>query len=210
MQINIKYPGVKILPAGKFNKAENKINGFYDSIVKNFIKYCEKILYKTAAYQKNADGFKPFGAVMTFETTYNNQDFLCVYLDINIYAGKGRGNIIRKAQIWNLTSGELYSPKRIINFNKPMKMKVCEHICKTMEHQIKYGKERYINADTPSVYKQNVYNHLNIYNMFITENGYAFFFPQNTIAPNDSGIVDFVVPEKILKENENGKFMRGS
>lgn len=160
---------------------------------------------------KNYTEFKPFGAVISFETPYislpqtgetyrhnHENGFLCVYLDINIYSGKGRGNIMRKVQIWNLTDGELYSPQRVLNFGGQTKKRIWEHICKTMERQIRRGDERYINADMPDVYRQNVYKHLSINNMYLTSRGYAFFFPQGTIAPYERGIVDFIVPERVL------------
>jgi len=226
LQINIKYPVFSV--ASKSNTMTaitamitKKINDFYDSAVRSFMNFCEKKLYKSAAMEfllsRNAGDyqeFKPFGAVITFETPYTTEyteqnsvcsvcavcrnGFLCVCLDINIYSGKGRGNVIRKTQIWNLTNGELYSPKRIINFNKHTKKIICEYICTIMERRIKKGEERYINADAPSVCRQNVYKHLSIDNLYLAGNGYAFSFPQGTVAPRDCGIVDFVVPESVL------------
>jgi len=193
LQINIKYPDIKIIPAGKFNKAEKRINNFYGYMIKRFIQYCEKVLYKHAAYQKDKEDFKPFGAVMTFETTYNKQDYLCIYLDISIFSGKGRGNAARKAHIWACKGGELVIPERLIKLNRTVKIKICEYICKTMASQIENGEERYIKYDFPSVYK-----YLNMKNFGLNENGYSFFFPQNTVAPFESGIVSFFVPEGIM------------
>ena len=190
LQINIKYPDIKINTADKFEK---KINNFYSSIVKSFIKYCEKILYKNAAYQKDSDGFKPFGAVITFETAYNGRDCLCIYLDINIYAGKGRGNAVRKAHIWEYKGGGLVNPKKMIQFSRPLKSKICEYICNTMTRQIENGEEYYTKCDLVSVYK-----YLNMRNFYLNDKGYSFFFPQNTVAPHESGIVSVIVPEKIV------------
>jgi len=103
------------LISDKSIRSEKKINGFYDSIVVKFIQYCENFLYKQAVYQKDRDGFKPFGAVITYETAYNRQDYLCIYFDISIYAGKGRRNTVRKTHIWACKSGELVNPEKIIN-----------------------------------------------------------------------------------------------
>ena len=195
LHINIKYPDIKISPADCDKHAGKKINDFYSFIIKSFINYCEKVLYKQAAYQyhKNIEGFKPFGAVMTFETAYNRQDYLCIYLDISIYAGKGRGNTKRTAQIWACKGGELVAPERFIKFTRRNKIKICGYISKTMKNQIENGEERYIKYDLPSVYK-----YLSMKNFYLSEKGYSFFFPQNTIAPPESGIVSFAVPEEIL------------
>ena len=195
LQINIKYPEIKIIAD---NKTEKKINDFYSSAIQNFINYCEKILYKNAALEfskrkKAGEEFRPFGAVVTFETTYNKHDFLCVCLDINIYAGKGRGNAVRKAHIWSCKGGELVRPEKFIKFTRPTKNKICEYIHETMINQIKNGEENYIKSDLRSVYKN-----LNMKNFELSETGYSFFFPQDTVAPFESGIVSFAVPEKIL------------
>jgi len=202
LQINIKYPDVKILSSGgDFVKAEKKINIFYDAIIKSFTEYCEKRLYKNAAAEfmaKKADEtevFKPFGAVMTFDVTYNKQDLLCVYLDINIYSGKGRGNIARKSQIWKTDKGELLSPEHFIKFNYHVKQKICGYICEIMEKKARNGEEYYIKSDM-----QSVYRYFNMNNFYMSENGYSFFFPQNTIASPESGILSFEIPEKVIKE----------
>ncbi|MCL1858664.1 MAG: DUF3298 and DUF4163 domain-containing protein [Oscillospiraceae bacterium] len=203
LQINIKYPDIKILPSVLYQKSENKINNFYGAVIKNFINFCEKKLYKNAAveftaYKNNSDNnynnkFKPFGAVITFEITYNKQDLLGIYLDINIYVGKGRGNTVRKTHIWKLDGGELLSPERFIKFTRPVKNKICRCICDTMKNQIERRQEYYIISDMPSVYR-----YLNVKNFYLSENGYSFFFPQNTIAPVESGIISFELPEKVI------------
>ena len=209
LQINAKYPNFSLKSnSSKSNKkVEKNINAFYNSAVNKFIIYCEKSLYKSAAEefllcqntQENQEykEFKSFGAVITFECVYNKQGFSCVYLDINIYSGKGRGNIIRKAHIWNLSNGELYSPGKFINFTPAVKKKICEYICKTMESQIERNEERYIHTDIQTVYK-----YLSIDNLYLTdkEKGCVFFFPQGTVASSDSGIISFVMPEKIINE----------
>jgi len=218
LQINIKYPDIKILPSVLYDKTEKKINGFYDASVKNFINFCEKKLYKSAAAEywaykntKNAERteekdeteeteikendyiFKPFGAVVTFEVAYNKEDFLCIYLDMNIYAGKGRGNSVRKAHIWKISSGELLAPARFIKFTRQFKSKICRYIYETMENQVKKGEEYFIRTDMPSIYR-----YLNMKNFYLSENGYSFFFPQNTLVPAENGIVSFEIPEKAI------------
>ena len=203
LQINVKCPVVKITPSVDYKKAMKKINNFYDAAIKNFINYCETRLYKNAAAQflanKTDEGksFKPFGAVITFEVAYNKQDFLCIYLDINIYAGKGRGNSVRKAQIWRIDNGELLAPDKFIKFTRPVKQKICGYICETMEKQMEKGEEYYTKSDMPSVYK-----YLNAKNFYLSERGYCFFFPQNTIALFDSGIMAFEIPDKIINKTD--------
>ena len=121
LHINVKYPDIKILPAVLYHKTEKKINDFYNAIIKNFISYCERKLYRHAAaaflaYKNNVDNgdiFKPFGAVITFDVTYNKNDFLCICLDINIYAGKGRGNSVRKTHAWRLSDGCILPPGKM-------------------------------------------------------------------------------------------------
>ena len=208
LQINIKYPEIKISPADFYKKSAKKINNFYVSAVKNFEKYCEKILYKSAAFEfaakkasdpdglndpEESSSFKPFGAVVTYEVAYNKHDFLCVYFDINIYFGKGRGNTIRKAQVWKLNGGELMSSGKFIKFSRKTKYKICGYISEAMEKQIKNGEEYYKNSDIASVYR-----YLDENNFYLSEKGYTFFFPQDTVASQNSGVMSFEVPEKII------------
>ena len=201
LQVNIKYPvfAVKSNPV-----SEKKINTFYHSAVNSFVRYCEKNLYKSASAEHEiSTQHKPFGAVVTFEIPYcnRNRGVLCVYLDINIYSGKGRGNITRKSQIWDIATGELYSPGRIINLNKPMKKRIREYILKTMEHQ-------YLDTNIPEAYQQNINKYLNINNLYLSDNGYTFYYPQGTIAPHDNGIIDFTIPENVLRgDNQSNKKM---
>jgi len=124
LQINVKYPDVKIMPNVLYQKTEKKINDFYGIFVKNFINFCEKRLYKNAAaefltFKNNADNdnndnnrFKPFGAVTNFEVAYNKQDFLRIYLDVSIYAGNGRKNKAKKSHVWKLSDGTLIPFKK--------------------------------------------------------------------------------------------------
>jgi hypothetical protein len=62
-----------------------------------------------------------------------------------------------------------------------------------MESQIDRGEERYVNTDMQTVYK-----YLSINNLYLTEKSCAFFFPQSTVTSADSGIISFVIPEKVI------------
>jgi len=123
LHINVKFPDIKILPIDGHNKKNaKKINDFYHSAVKIFMRFCEKNLYKNAAVEfmthKNNNGddnniqFKPFGAVITFEVTENQQDLLQIYLDINIFAGKGQVISIRKSHVWQFNGAEVFLKNR--------------------------------------------------------------------------------------------------
>jgi len=112
LRINVKYPDVKILPSVLYQKAEKRINDFYLAAVNNFMSFCEKRLYKIAAaeFSANEFEFKPFGAVITYEVTQNQnqEDFLRVNLDANIFAEKNRVNSVKKSQIWEFNGGNVY------------------------------------------------------------------------------------------------------
>lgn len=201
LQINIKYPQVKLKSDIKHSheKAEKRINKFYDDTAQYFIRFAEKVLYKNAVSEYlniartqdkeviNYQHFKPFGAVLNFEVTYNKNNFLCIYFDANIYSGKGRGNISRKAHIWDLSAGVIVPSFRFVDFSGDNKKKICLHICDIITGQRERGEEYYINTDFKTVYK-----YFNQKNMFITERGHNFFFPQNSLSPSEWGIVSFI------------------
>ena len=204
LQVNIKYPQIKLKSNAEDiqEKATKRINKFYDNATKYFMKFSERVLYKNAVSEyinstKTADNsknavfepmqFKPFGAVLNFEVTYNKNNILCIYSDANIYIGKGRGNIRRKAYIWDLSSGIILMSERFIDFNGGTKNKICSKICGIIKEQTEKGEEQYIKTDFKTVYK-----YFNKRNMFITERGYNFFFPQSSLSPDECGIVSFL------------------
>ena len=206
LQINIKYPQIRLKAYTNqiHEKSLKRINKFYDSISKYFMKFSERVLYKYAVseylditktvgkdsneYAKiHSQPFKQFGAVLNFEVTYNKNNFLCIYFDANIYSGKGRGNITRKAHIWDLSHGMIIPSNRFADFTSDNKKKICSYICEIMKNQTERGEEYYINTDFKTVYK-----YFNSKNMFITDRGYNFFFPQNSLSPAECGIVSFL------------------
>jgi len=93
-------------------KGAHKLNGFYAATAENFLRYCEKDLYKSAArkHSSNEDcgDFRAFGAVMNFAASHDAPGFLLVCLDIKIYAGGDniRGNSVRLTHIWRADGGE--------------------------------------------------------------------------------------------------------
>lgn len=206
LHINISYP--KLKPAKQaatarenisYAKTEKKINKFYDSIVKSFVKYSEGILFRSAANEylikskraehgtEYVEPFKAFGAVLNFEVTYNRGNLLCIYLDANVYTGKGRGGISRTAHIWDCSRGALVPAKRFADVSGENRKKICSRICAAIQTQIDRGEERYTNSDFKSVYR-----HFKAKNMFITDRGCNFFFPQSSLSPPECGIVSFI------------------
>ena len=201
LQLNIKYPQIKLkLNAEQVHeKAAKRINGFYENTAEHFMKFSERVLYKDAVSEyltknkyKQAEVFKPFGAVLSFEVTYNRNNFLCIYFDANIYTGKGRGNISRKSHIWDLREGVAVPPSGFFEFSGDNKKKICLRICGIISEQAERGEAYYINSDFKTVYK-----YFNPKNIFITERGYNFFFPQSSLCPAESGIVSFIYIPRI-------------
>lgn len=208
LHINLRYPEFSGAVSVKFLK---RLNGFYSGMIKNFLQYCKRTLFRQAvfAYEKSKkdieiepapEKFKPFGAVVTYELTYNRGNLCCICIDFNIYAGKGRGKLARQVTIWDTRKRILLSPSSFVTLTTAAKKRVRSYIGEIMRIQTEKGEEYYQNTD-PSY----LMRHIKARNIFITDKGFAFFFPQDTIASSDCGIVSFIVPERVIKGEQKEK-----
>lgn len=104
LKINIKYPDIKCAkndPLAKYAK------GFYADIATSFHAFAKNELSKLAynAYNTDKSIFLPYAAVMRYEVTLENSDYLSVLLDISVSDGIKSPSIERKTQVWERKNG---------------------------------------------------------------------------------------------------------
>lgn len=106
LKINLKYPDIR---CGKSDPLSKYAVGFYKNLAKCFESFAknELLAAANAAYNTNKDTFLPFAAVMKYEITLQNADFLSVITDISVSDGADSPSLERKTQVWDRKSGML-------------------------------------------------------------------------------------------------------
>ncbi len=104
LKINIKHPNIKCAKKDPLSKYAVK---FYIDVSSAFLEFAKKDLAKTAlsAYNADKENFLPYSAVMRYEVTLENADYLSVMLDIAVFDGKNTSSFERKTQVWERKYG---------------------------------------------------------------------------------------------------------
>lgn len=104
LKINIRYPDIKCSKNDPLAKYAAK---FYLNVSSAFSEFAKKELAKSAliAYNADKDKFSPYSAVMRYEVTLENADYLSVMLDIAVFDGRDSQSFDRKTQVWERKYG---------------------------------------------------------------------------------------------------------
>lgn len=187
--IDINYP--QVIVRNKL-KISADISRFYSHIAENFYQYASKNLYNMARREyhdsiENNFPFRPFDAVMNFETALNNGIFLSIFYDKYEYTGGAHGMTVRNADTWYIKTGKHMRLKDF--FCSPeYKTIFINEIIREIENQIKTGQSFFED------YKNNAANYFNENNYYLSKDGFVIFYPLYSIAPYSSGIVEFTIP----------------
>lgn len=104
LKINLKYPQID---CPKNDKMKVHAKPLYEKIAIGFSEYAKTELSKKAldTYNAEPNGFSPFSAVMCWESTYLDESYLSILLDISVSDSKGNRSLQRKTQVWDRKSG---------------------------------------------------------------------------------------------------------
>ncbi len=104
VKINLRYPKIE---CGKKDPLNIFAKDFYKSFAESFAKYAETELIKRAktAKSETEKAFVPFSAVMKYEVTQNDKDFLSLWFDVSICDGINLPSVERKTQVWEREFG---------------------------------------------------------------------------------------------------------
>ena len=104
LKINLKFPKIDC-PKG--DKLRLHAKPLYEKIANGFADYAKAELSKKAldAYNAEPNGFSPFSAVTRWESTFIDESYLSIILDVSVSDGKGSRSLQRKTQVWDRKSG---------------------------------------------------------------------------------------------------------
>lgn len=151
LKINMRYPEV-VCP--KKEPLAKDCAPFYENIANAFLHYAKTDLSGQAkrAYKASPDGFLPYSAVMLWEKTLENDDYLSVLFDISVSDGINPPSVQRKTQVWSRADGRKC---KISDFLQKEKIKEL-----TEAHKKQFNKELFVlreNAVEFFIYAEGVY-----------------------------------------------------
>ena len=106
LKINLKYPNIR---CNKNDPLNSFAVPFYKKLADGFWHFAKSELPLSAkeSYTISRDTFLPFAAVMKYEVTAENAEYLSIMTDISISDGKSIPSTERKTQVWDRKSGLL-------------------------------------------------------------------------------------------------------
>ena len=197
LQRNMLYNGEVIL---RYKIEYPFIYGFEEFNLYNYNKAiklqkeAETELFNNAkdTYEENKKNGYPlmvFEIVSSYKVTYNNYDFVSLYIDDYIFTGGAHGNTNRTSQTWNIN-------KRSMVMLKDFYIKeqnYVPYIIKEINNQIKQ------NIDNGNNYYFDDYccltsAYFRVENFYINNSGkITIYYQQYDIAPYSSGILVFYI-----------------
>lgn len=112
MKLNLRLPDIDVR-AG--DPLASHAKGFYKRIADEVRAFAAAALCERAETRFAAEGeaFSPYGAVVSWKKTFENERLLSLYFDISVTDGTVRQFSERKAQNWDKTTGLLIPFSRI-------------------------------------------------------------------------------------------------
>lgn len=190
VDISISYPQIEV----KNNiKVTQNISSFYRNDARQYYNYAAHEIYGSAMKEYIRDlqqhfPFREYQIMQTYETTFNHGSLLSIYYDRYEYTAGAHGNTTRAADTWYLQNGARMSLSDFFT-GSYYKAVFYEFITSEIKSQIEQGNTYYFED-----YAKNVFRYFDEKNYYLTDNGFAIFYPLYTIAAYVQGIPVFIVP----------------
>lgn len=184
LKVNIEYP--KICEDTEFSSV---FNSFYEKIASNYFTFCEGVLFKKLKKKKCTDElFRPYGEIMKYFITFNNDKYISVVCDISHFNGYKK-ETRRFSFVWSIEN-KIVLP--LEHFEKEYCVKkhdIRKRICEIIMEQIK---NECCEFDYSEKSIRRYAGRVNFSNFFLTNNGLAFWFDEGTLAKRENGFPTFI------------------
>jgi hypothetical protein len=190
IDIGISYPQLENRRYAQFS---HDINVFYRNGARQYYEYGSHEMFNAAVKEFLYDAqqhypFKNHQLLQTFETTYNQKSLVSIFYDRYEYTGGAHGNTTRASDTWYFSDG-VHVELGDFFYGSYYKAFIYEYITNQIKQQIADGNTYYFDN-----YAKNVFRYFDEKNYYLTENGFALFYPLYTIAAYVQGISVFVIP----------------
>ncbi len=104
LKVNLKYPQLK---CQRNDPLKKYAVDFYEKLSKGFYDYAKGELFPLAKmfFEKNKESFMPFSALMKWECTFENPQYLSIMTDVSVSDGINPPYLERQTQIWDKING---------------------------------------------------------------------------------------------------------
>lgn len=197
VDISIAYPQVEVAGSPLVTQ---RINAYYREEARRFYDYASHNLFEQAKKEyldsfKQNFPFRTFAVTQTVETPYNHAMLLSTYFDQYAFTGGAHGNTVRTSNTWELSDGSLMTLSDFFT-DSSYKSVFFEEITSEIKQKIDEGDSAYFDG-----YVKNVFRYFDESHYYLTEKGFAIFYPLYTIAAYVQGIPVFVVPYELFGDN---------
>ncbi len=195
LSVQNKYFTVR-LPGG--GPVETAINSRIQMQIDELNTYASTTLYENAVEtyqytQEEGFPFNPFGAGLYYKVTYNQDCFLSMYRDQYEYTGGAHPNTLRYSDTWNLRTGMIVPLSSFFpagfNYQQLLLALILKQADKIMEEEPIFFED----------YRQLIVERFNPQSYYLSPCGLVIYYQQYDIAPYSTGIVEFTIPYKALK-----------
>ena len=199
---SITYPQFEI--KNNLHVAQS-LNEFYRNDARQYYQYSSQELYNAAIKEFLYDiqqhfPFREYQVVQTFETTYNRTPLLSIYYDRYEFSAGAHGTTTRASNTWFVPNGAGVELSNLFE-GSYYKGIIYEYITNEINKQMEQGDSYYFDD-----YAKKVFRYFDENNYYITDSGFAFYFPQYTIAAYAQGIPVFLIPYDVFGHGLKQRF----
>ncbi len=191
------------LPGG--GPVEAVINNRIQTQVDELNAYASTTLYENAVetYQYSKEEGFPFNAFQAglyYKVTYNQDCFLSMYRDQFEYTGGAHPNTLRYSDTWNLRTGMVVPLSSFFppgfNYQSLLLGLILKQADKNYAEEPIYFEN----------YRQLIVEMFNPQSFYLSPCGLKIYYQHYDIAPYSTGIVEFTIPYKVVKNPPSCSF----
>ena len=188
----------------KDSRAARRLNRFYQKITQEYIKTAKKHfmpigICKYDECLENSREFIPFALSISYTVTENSPCCLSLYREITEKCGKGRPEVFRFGDVWDIRTGWPLSLRDFCGgkkYSRRQKELLAGILC-TAEEQMKKSERQYYEN-----YKKRIKKYFNPENFYRKDGQCILFYQENTIAPAFEGTIEFAFENCLQKIEE--------
>ena len=167
---NITFP--------EMTKEFDSVSALYSDVADNFEKYIKRVIVKKASAKAKNESFVPFGCVLKYVNTFEDERYLSIILDSHTFDGKRKSVTVRLSQVWSKDD------KRIMSFRDFYKRSDRDRLVSFFtEEALKRQSEG------TAEYKDNIESLIisktDFSRFYLVKDGIAFYFAPHEISEND-------------------------
>ncbi len=198
VDVTIDYP---VMTGGACEGGRREFNRHYARQARSLVRHARLNLLPEAIAQyrdalANGFPFHPYALVQTFEVTYHAGVLVSLFLDEYEYTGGAHGNTIREGNTWDLRRRRMLKLHDLFRPGYDYRGPILQVVAQEAHRRQTSGEVDYFEG-----LDENLLEHFDEDNYYLTYAGLAVFYPLYTIGPYAIGIQVFVVPYGVFGSN---------